>query len=104
MKNSFLSEDENKCKNSGRNANDITMTVDMAFGMYCQGRWYATIQLDACTVVVIASSVGRIGPRTVLKPAQPKENEFSISCSAQHEDDNNPIADHQAYRYAVSSM
>ena len=59
----------------------------------------------ACHTPAWSSSVapmkyGRSGPRTVLKPAQPKEKRLRISCNAQHDEDSRPSSDHISSRCA----
>jgi hypothetical protein len=87
---------------SGSNDNPTTNTVDAAVEAHCQGRDHATYHEITCTVMVRAKSVGRIGPSTVLNPAHPILMAFNNNCKAQHDDDNSPNKDHQAYRYAVA--
>ena len=58
----------------------------------------AACHMSACMEIATAMKYGRGGPRTVLKPAHPIENAFSMICSRQHEEDSKPATVHSPVR------
>mmetsp|Transcript_60101 Transcript_60101/g.166357 ORF Transcript_60101/g.166357 Transcript_60101/m.166357 type:complete len:201 (+) Transcript_60101:178-780(+) len=87
---------------SGNNVSTAASSVHGAMYTHWKGLSYAVYQTAACMQTVTAHNAGRRGPRTVLKPAQPKFNAFRSNWRAQQLDESKPMTDHHAILCAPS--
>ena len=83
---------------SGRKVRLIVRAVEVTAGPTGVASARTACHIRSWSVRASAMKYGRTGPRTVLKPAHPIENAFSMICSRQHEEDKRPATDQRPVR------